>query len=195
MIIRDSDKDILRVFATYPTWVDAKVYARLSGYPNPDVCWVWPKQTGRYGMVELPEPYKRGVLVHRVVWTHVMGPCPKHLELDHADENGCGNRWCANPKHLSAVTHQYNSAVTGTGPVAKFARTTHCPKGHPLVEGNFVRSSLSKGRRDCQTCHRERGRIQHDNIRAACRVLGITQDTYRATYGCSDMFAKELLGR
>ena len=29
---------------------------------------------------------------------------------------------------------------------------THCPKGHPLKEGNLVLSELKRGRRRCRTC-------------------------------------------
>jgi 5-methylcytosine-specific restriction endonuclease McrA len=45
---------------------------------------------------------------------------------------------------------------------------THCPKGHPLVEGN-----LRKGKRECLTCHRER-ELQRNRAKGAQPLLSGT---------------------
>lgn len=65
-------------------------------------CWVWPytKPSG-YGYITANG---KGRLVHRVVYTELVGPIPEGKEIDHL----CRNRACCNPDHLEAVSRQTN---------------------------------------------------------------------------------------
>ena len=83
----------------------------------PSQCWVWGgpvnKDSG-YGRV----PYDgRTRIVHRVVYTLLVGEIPPGLALDHLCHNrdkdcvggpACLHRRCVNPKHLEAVPHRVN---------------------------------------------------------------------------------------
>lgn len=119
-------------------------------------CWLWLSdrnlKNGRpsYGRFRL-----RGVseLAHRFAYEAFVGYIPEGMVIDHL----CRNQGCVNPEHLEAVTPRENS-LRGDSPPAANARKTHCPKGHPLVEGNLDAGELRQGRRCCLTCKRDRGR-------------------------------------
>lgn len=119
------DPQILFALTTSPAWLPG-LTARLSGYPNPADCWTWEGCRSKgYGQTGIPN---RGgkVGVHRVIWLAMVGPIQPEYVLDHDGPMGCHNRACANPAHLAAVTVQYNTVVTGSGPAADHARRTHC---------------------------------------------------------------------
>jgi len=42
---------------------------------------------------------------------------------------------------------------------------THCPKGHPLVEGNLIPSALAKGYLRCSECHKTWKRERRQRLR------------------------------
>ena len=67
------------------------------------------------------------VAAHQFSYKEFVGSVPQGLEIDHL----CRNRWCVNPAHLEAVTHQVNIR-RGVGPPAVHARQTHCVRGHEL---------------------------------------------------------------
>lgn len=70
-------------------------------------CWVWQGphsgngRGGGYGRVQLDGAT---MAVHRVMWTVINGPIPHKKQIDHE----CCNRRCANPGHLTMVTHRQN---------------------------------------------------------------------------------------
>lgn len=154
-----TDAEVLSFLTANPEWLTEKVLARLSGYPAPNACWEFPVKTRGYGNVTLPSSAKlRGKRVsartHRVVWLAINGAIPSGHVLDHDGPNGCGNRACANPLHLSVATIRENTLDTGSGVTALAARRTHCPQGHPLRPGNLVAAELRRGFRSCLTCSR-----------------------------------------
>jgi hypothetical protein len=53
---------------------------------------------------------------------------------------------------LDVVTQREN-VLRGTSPQAINARTTACPKGHPLAGANL---SVRQGKRYCKECNRQR---------------------------------------
>ena len=67
---------------------------------------------------------------------------------------------CVNPAHLEPVTPGENIRRGETFAAANVAKT-HCPKGHPLEEGNLDSYAKKKGRRACQICVRQRCREWH----------------------------------
>lgn len=113
-------------------------------------CWLW---TGELNDKGYGRCYRNGrrALAHRVAFAAVRGYQPKLL--DHL----CRVRCCVNPNHLEDVDLKTN-VLRGEGFYAKNARKTHCPKGHPLVPGNLVRTAELRGWRSCLTCQRAFGR-------------------------------------
>lgn len=95
-------------------------------------------------------------LVHRLRYEAEIGPVPEGMVLDHyVCDNG--SEGCCNPRHCRPVAARENvlrSNGLGSTNLAK----THCPQGHPLVEGNLVRYLRKSGQRSCLTCKRERNR-------------------------------------
>ena len=133
--------------------MDDKSLTRFWGkVEKTDGCWNWKacrNQFG-YGRFFLNKP-RRLKEAHRIAYELIKGKIPNGLTLDHL----CRNPSCVNPDHLEPVTMRENN-LRGYGASGKNGRKTHCPKGHPLVEGNLVVSF--KGRL-CLTCQREYQRL------------------------------------
>lgn len=134
-----------------------KFFARIDrGGPNE--CWEWTGGRTKAGYGETwtgssKAEGRRGrvVLTHRVAYSHLVGPIPEGLTIDHL----CRNRACCNPAHLEPVTNKTN-ILRGTSRSAVNATRTHCPKGHPYNEANTY--IAANGSRLCRTCNVERSR-------------------------------------
>lgn len=112
-------------------------------------CWIWTgaKRQAGYGVIGLP---RHGVgSVHRVSYELHNGPIPEGLHLDHL----CGNRLCANPEHLEAVTQAENNRRAAA---VRVANQTKCKRGHEFTEENTMRQH--GGQRLCRTCHNWSGK-------------------------------------
>lgn len=94
-------------------------------------------------------------LIHRLVYTILIGPIPDDLELDHT----CRRPPCFNPKHLEPVTHQVNILRGHTLPAENFERI-ECRRGHPFFGDNLVIGR--DGRRQCRTCSRDSQRLRNE---------------------------------
>jgi hypothetical protein len=110
-------------------------------------CWLWTASTyfGGYGQINVGNRQIRGV--HRVAYELWVGPIPDGLHIDHL----CRVRLCVNPDHLEAVTQRENNRRS-LSPTALNAAKTHCPQGHPYVDGNLAVDK--RGFRHCRTCNR-----------------------------------------
>jgi len=120
-------------------------YARIEDkFTIGDACWDWTaaKTAGGYGELTVDSQM---TYAHRFVYELQVGPIPDGLEIDHL----CRNKGCVRPDHLEPVTHQENGRRAAT-------RRSHCNRNHPLVDGNL--SIDNRGRRECLTCKRRRGR-------------------------------------
>jgi hypothetical protein len=114
-------------------------------------CWLWLGiiNAEGYGRIYVggttPE-----LQAHRVVYEQVRGLIPTGLTLDHL----CRFPGCVNPAHMDPVTMREN-ILRGTGPTARNAVKTHCPKGHPL-DGLSKEKRWANPRRYCKTCNNAR---------------------------------------
>lgn len=122
--------------------------------PDLGPCWLWTAaQTGGgYGYFRVNG---RSVRAHRFAYELLVGPVPVGLELDHL----CRVLACINPDHMEPVTHQVN-ILRGIGEVARNARKTCCPQGHPYDAENTYWSR--RGGRHCRAC----GRVRSREVRA-----------------------------
>ena len=110
-------------------------------------CWEWIgyKNPDGYGRMSFNGKMPR---THRFIYEYFNGSITNGLELDHT----CKNRFCANPKHLEAVTHKEN-ILRGTSFASLNSIKTHCPKGHEYSLANTYHHPT--GSRQCRTCHRD----------------------------------------
>lgn len=113
-----------------------------------DECWEWTASRNHFGYGKFSKG-NSWVRAHRFSWELANGPIPDGLVIDHL----CRNTACVNPAHLEPVTHREN-VLRGCGPVARAARATHCPQGHPYDEENTYRRPVT-GHRSCRACNVE----------------------------------------
>ena len=142
-----------------PTPIQDRFNAAWKEDPNSG-CWIWQKciDSNGYGV-----SWWNGkkISAHRVAYILYRGPIHEGLEIDHL----CRCRSCVNPQHLEAVPPPVNTErgllILARG--ANNRRKTHCPSGHPYIEGNLYFSRT--GARMCKTCHLERANKQHTKSR------------------------------
>ena len=124
---------------------------------HPLGCWWWTGYIAKsgYGMISRNN---RNTLAHRAVYTELCGLIPAGLELDHL----CRNPACVNPDHLEPVLPYVNNSRSQSRS-ARFARVSHCPKGHPYDEENTYVRIRKNGRpsRECRACSREKMRNRY----------------------------------
>ena len=137
-----------------------RFWEKVDTSAGPDACWPWRshinKATG-YGTFYVAR--RKIEYAHRMAYTLTHGAIPDGMTIDHVRSRGCTRTDCCNPAHLEVVTHREN-ILRGNNMAARFARRTHCDKGHPLTPETIVPSYLRRGFRTCRTCynqyHRER---------------------------------------
>ncbi len=130
-----------------------RVMAKVKHDPDTG-CWTWTGYLMAKGYACICWR-GRNWLVHRAVYTKLVGPIPEGLQIDHL----CENKACCNPMHLEPVTNYENGIRTGTNFTAN-ALKTHCPHGHEYTPENTLMRPQSMGRpgwgRFCKTCQSER---------------------------------------
>jgi hypothetical protein len=109
---------------------------------TPAGCWQWDGRLEPTGYARV-RVGKRMCLLHRWVYTTLVGPIPDGLECDHL----CRNRACGNPSHIEPVTRRENLRRGYNTNAAK----TACPQGHPYTPENTM---LTRGFRYCKQCNR-----------------------------------------
>lgn len=106
-------------------------------------CWNFTgyKEKQGYGILYADRKYNKA---HRVFYERFIGPIPIGNEIHHV----CENKGCVNPAHLHPTTKRVHlTELSPNNIMYRNKRKTHCPKGHPLIEGNIKRS-----RPDWRTC-------------------------------------------
>jgi len=122
-----------------------------------DTCWLWEGAKNSWGYGQFyPNGRKSQVRAHRFAFEETKGKIPNEMVLDHL----CKNKACINPSHLEIVTSRENT-LRGESPLAKFARQTHCLRGHILDEKNTYYPTPFK--RYCRKCRIIRQRKHRQN--------------------------------
>lgn len=111
-------------------------------------CWTWTNalSTNGYAYFHIN---KKTYLAHRVSYQMFHGEITAGLDIDHL----CRNRGCVNPHHLEAVSRSINLR-RGIGPTLakeRYAKITHCKRGHEYTPENTKRK---RGARICISCQR-----------------------------------------
>jgi hypothetical protein len=110
-------------------------------------CWLWAgAASGKYAQFRI-----KGVqaVVHRVVYTWLVGAIPKQMTLDHL----CRNTLCVNPNHLEVVSMAENLRRASNSISTKCSNSENCPKGHPYFGANLYINP--RGDRECRRCRNE----------------------------------------
>lgn len=130
-------------------------------------CWNWNGANTRgYGCFHsIIEGKRRTLKAHRVSYVFAnCQPIPEGMEVLHQ----CDNPSCVNPAHLSVGTKSDNmrdAAAKGRICTVGKSRTTHCPQGHALSDGNvYVRPN---GHRRCRECTLSQQRKKYSIKKAA----------------------------
>lgn len=81
-----------------------------------------------------------------------------------------GRDVAAKRRALLRATREAEGWVPSRGIAGVNALKTHCPQGHPLVEGNLVLNRLKKGHRVCLTCRKARLSLESEQRRQRQRA-------------------------
>ena len=122
--------------------------------PTPGIgCWAWAGFIDKAGYGRLRRGGRAGFVdyAHRVAYELFKGPIDRGTEIDHL----CRNRWCCNPDHLEAVTHQVNF-LRGSHLSARTVTSGHCQRGHLLAANAYTYQKT--GSRQCLACRAMRRR-------------------------------------
>jgi hypothetical protein len=113
----------------------------------------WPGQMLKIQMT--PNGYSKvclgGVnwrLVHRLVLTAFVGPCPDGMECLHGNDVRTDNRLA----NLSWGTHEENQQGAVERGRNYEAAKTHCPRRHPLTGANLDPGHAKRNHRMCRAC-------------------------------------------
>lgn len=139
----------------HPQWIGKIRVTHVEGVTVPGECWLWQGATGTgYGRVTVN---KKGYILHRYAYTHIVGPIPAGLHIDHL----CRQPTCCAPHHLEPVT-----CLTNVRRGIR-ATKTKCPRGHEYAGDNlYVYRSKRGTHRTCRTCRTEYMREYHAQRKA-----------------------------
>lgn len=113
----------------------------------------------------------KGCEVNRGMSQPLLGTCEKHgeplvyakalrrstLGSSPSKPKRSGERWAPVPP--PEIAHEHKAEHGSFGPALENAGKTHCKRGHPLSGSNLF---IKEGRRQCRTCHNERGKKGRD---------------------------------
>lgn len=121
------------------------------GYATP--CWRW---TGTLTSMGYASFNADGLQcrAHRYSYAAFNGEIPEGQSIDHL----CMNKACVNPAHLEVVSLAENTR--------RFqAARTHCQRGHPWIESNFIYEGERRFCRICRVTSRAASRAKRGTAR------------------------------
>jgi hypothetical protein len=121
---------------------------------GPKECWPFMSSIGKSGCGRF---FYHGQCrdAYKIGYELLVGPIPEDKHLHHI----CENRRCVNPAHLEVVSVRDHFVNRSPKHITYInSRKTHCPQGHPLVDGNLVKFRQNKNQRVCLICTRKRVR-------------------------------------
>lgn len=136
---------------------------------GPDECWPWTAWLDPAGYGRFQLGTKKNGTAPRIAYELTYGPLPPGFVPDHLCHTldpecfagrDCPHRRCVNPAHLEAVPAAENKRRKHS----PWSLVTHCPQGHPYDETNTY---WRRGKRDCNTCSRERTRQWRARVKEA----------------------------
>lgn len=127
---------------------------------GPDECWLWNASVQKQGYGTFWDG-SRVVQAHRFALFRATGTIPSDQHACHT----CDTPLCVNPSHLWWGTNKENIDDASSkgrmkhGPSHFNSQKTHCPHGHPYVEGNIYWTRKGKGKiLECRACKLERAK-------------------------------------
>lgn len=117
--------------------------------------------------------------VHRMVLEAFVGPPPPGTECCHNNGNASNNhvsnlRWGTSSENSQDILRHGRNAK---------ANRTHCPRQHPLVEGNLRPSQLRRGQRECLACARARNYAYRREMPVGSAEFQALADSYFSALG------------
>lgn len=132
--------------------------------------WQGAKTKTGYGIVVInSKPY----LTHRVMYVSEFGEPDADLVIDHL----CRNRACGNTEHLEAITNVEN-VMRGNGMGVQNSMKSYCPRGHAMIEPNFISSKPTHGRA-CKSCDNALRCSRRRNLEGDLREAFVQLDSDR----------------
>jgi hypothetical protein len=139
------------------SYLDRKALARVFSKIQVDHdtgCWLWTGSSDVYGAVYWNGRMERA---HRFMYAWLVSPLPRcdlktrrERQIDHVV---CSNTKCCNPAHLALVTQREN-VLRSNGRAARFARQTHCVRGHKLPDAPNEINNRGRAIRRCMKCRK-----------------------------------------
>lgn len=96
-------------------------------------------------------------LIHRLVLTAFVGPCPEGMEGCHWNDDASDNRL----SNLRWDTHSANTQDKLRNGNHEPSNRTHCPRGHLLATPNLCGTGSP---RNCRSCHNARSRTRRRGL-------------------------------
>jgi HNH endonuclease len=118
-----------------------RIQARCIEGENGCLLWTGPPTKSGHGQIAI---HRWPHMVHRVAYTHLVGPIPDPMYV----EQSCGNKLCVRASHLRVVSP---SGARGVRRIDYDSPPPPCPK----CGGERQRSARRKRRAVCRSCVRE----------------------------------------
>lgn len=115
----------------------------------------WIKPCGHLKVTLCKDGKETTTLVHRIVLTAFVGPCPDGMHVCHWDDDPANNH-LSNLRWGTSSDNKHDAVRNGKHVCAN---KTHCPQGHAYVGPNLYLTG--KGGRTCMACKKARAYVRY----------------------------------